>query len=104
MVANATVLYPGDAKFDLKYYLDHHLPLCDKGWKEFGLLDWKVIEYSPGPDGSKPYSVGALLTWESAEGIGKAIQSEAGKGILADVKNFCDKSPQFIIGNVAGQG
>lgn len=25
-----TVLYPGDAKFDLKYYLDHHMPLVGR--------------------------------------------------------------------------
>ncbi|KAK5051622.1 hypothetical protein LTR84_003274 [Exophiala bonariae] len=103
MVAHATVLYPGDAQFDLKYYLSTHLPLCEKGWKELGLVDWKVIEYTPGPDGSKPYAIGALLSWESLESIGKAFEAEATKGILDDVKNFSDKSPLFLIGNVAGQ-
>jgi len=102
MPANATVLYTGDAKFDLKYYLESHMPLVGKDWKSFGLLDWKVIQFEAGPDGSKPYSIAAILTWDSIDSIPKALASDAGKGILADVENFSDKGPIFLVGNIVG--
>ncbi|KAJ9616479.1 hypothetical protein H2200_000198 [Cladophialophora chaetospira] len=111
MVFNATVLtldfhlqYPAesDSTFDLKYYLSSHMPLVNKKWNEYGLKDWKIIEFQPGPDGSKPYSIGAVLTWESADGVNKALSSDAGKEVLGDVPNFSNKSPLFLIGDIVG--
>lgn len=103
MPANATVLYPGDSTFDLKYYLESHIPRVSKDWTPFGLQDWKVVELSASPDGSKPYSIAAIMTWDSLESIPKALESDVGKDILADVENFCNKAPQFIVGDVAAQ-
>lgn len=103
MPANATVLYPADAKFDLKYYLASHLPRVAKEWAPFGLQDWKVVELSAGPDGGKPYGIAAIMTWDSLESIPKALESDVGKDILADVENFSDKAPLFIIGDVVAQ-
>ena len=104
MVFNATVLYPAesDSTFDLSYYLKSHFPIVDKNWGPFGLKEWKVIEFAAGPDGKKPYSIGAVLTWESEDGLKQALGGEEAKNVLGDVPNFSNKSPVFLMGNVVG--
>ncbi|EXJ83658.1 hypothetical protein A1O1_07282 [Capronia coronata CBS 617.96] len=104
MPANATVLYPAesDATFDMAYYLKTHMPLVYEKWAKYGLTGWEVIEFAPGPDGSKPYSVAGVLHWESADNIGKAMGGEETAAVMEDVKNFSNKSPVFLIGNVVG--
>lgn len=104
MPANATVLYPADsdATFDMSYYLKTHMPLVSEKWGKYGLTGWKVVQFAAGPDGSKPYSVAALLTWDSADGIQKALGGEEAGVVLGDVKNFSNKSPQFLLGDIVG--
>ncbi|EXJ87491.1 hypothetical protein A1O3_04451 [Capronia epimyces CBS 606.96] len=104
MPANATVLYPADsdATFDLDYYLKTHLPLVHEKWGKYGLTDWKVIQFATGADGSKPYSVAALLTWDTIESLQKALGTEDAGVIFADVKNFSNKAPVFLLGNIVG--
>ena len=104
MVFNATVLYPqeSDSKFDLSYYLKSHMPIVEKNWGHYGLKDWKIVEFAAGPDGSKPYSIGAVLTWESEEGLQKALGGEEAKTVFGDVPNFSNKQPVFLSGNVVG--
>lgn len=104
MPVNATVLYPAeaDATFDLSYYLNSHMPLVSKQWTSFGLQGWKVVQFEAGPDGSKPYSIAALLTWDSLDGLKSALGSDAGKVVLGDVENFSNKGPIFLTGNIVG--
>lgn len=102
MPANATVLYPGDTTFNLDYYLKNHMTLVSEKWTAFGLQDWKVVQFEAGPDGSKPYSIAAVLTWDSLESVPKALAAEEGKLILNDVSNFSDKAPIFLLGNIVG--
>lgn len=65
MTYSASVLYPKTASstFDMSYYLQTHMPLVQKCWGSMGLKDWQIVEFAPGPDGSQPYSVQAILTW-----------------------------------------
>lgn len=104
MPANATVLYPADADatFDLDYYLKTHMPLVQEKWGKYGLQGWSVVKYSPGPDGGKTYTYAALLTWDSPESIGKAMQGEETKEVLGDVQNFSNKGPVFLTGEIVG--
>ena len=88
----------------MTYYLNHHWPLVSKHWTSFGLKDWKVVQCSAGPDGSKPYSVAAITTWESVDGIQKSLGGEAGKVVMGDVKNFSNKDPVFLMGDIVGAG
>ena len=106
MTFHVTVLYPNedDTKFDLKYYLATHMPLVKKGWTQYGLKSYKVNEFGPGPDGSKPpFCIGATLVWGSGEEVQKAMGSEEAKGILGDIPNFCNKQPTFLTGEVVGE-
>lgn len=47
MPAVVTVAYPrpeGAVKFDIKYYIDKHMPLVGKTWGPKGLKSWTVTE------------------------------------------------------------
>lgn len=100
MPASVTVLYPADANFNLKYYLNTHIPLVTEKWKSLGLLGWKLIEFKAGPDGNVPYSYGGVYEWESGDKILKAFASDAIKPIQDDVVNFSSKSPVLAGGDI----
>ncbi|KPI37497.1 uncharacterized protein AB675_10393 [Cyphellophora attinorum] len=105
MTYNVIVLYPNndDSKFDLKYYLDTHMPLVQSSWKTDGLESWKVNEFKPGPDGSKPqYSIGATLTFTSQDHAGKAMTGEKAPKIFGDIPNFTNSQPILIAGEQVG--
>lgn len=105
MTVNTTIVYHAtpDATFDMNYYLTHHWPLVNKHWKSLGMQNWKVVEFKPGPDGSKPpYSVAAVITWADYEGVKKALDGEPGRIVMGDIKNFSNKEPLFWWGDIVG--
>ena len=77
-----------------------HLPLVQKKWTEYGLKSWKVLKF--GSD--VPYSVQATLEWDSMESFQKAVQSESAGEVLGDIKNFSDKDPVLMAGEIVGSG
>ncbi|KAI0178127.1 hypothetical protein BJ166DRAFT_39997 [Pestalotiopsis sp. NC0098] len=100
MPAVVTVAYPrpeGAVKFDIKYYIDKHMPLVGKTWGPKGLKSWTVTEHAEGP-----YVVQAILHWESTEKFGTAAEGDGGPEIFADVANFTDIQPIVLKGEVAG--
>jgi uncharacterized protein (TIGR02118 family) len=104
MTVNCTVLYANedDATFDMKYYLAKHMPFVQEKFGPHGMQGWEVIEFAPGPDGSKPqFSVQATLRFDKADSVGKAIEA-AGEPVFGDVKNFSNKQPAFLMGEVVG--
>ena len=78
--------------------------LVTKHWKQYGLLDWQVITFDQGPDGSKLYSIASTMTWSTAEGFQKAMGSESAAELMEDLKNYSDQNPIFLVGNVAASG
>ncbi|OQU97406.1 hypothetical protein CLAIMM_03339 [Cladophialophora immunda] len=104
MPASALVLFPAtsDVSFNLPYYANTHMPLVSKQWGKYGLRDWKVVELADSPDGSRPYIVAALLTWDSLDGLRQALASEEAKAVFEDASNFCNKTPLFLPGDIVG--
>ncbi|RBA18226.1 hypothetical protein FPRO05_10521 [Fusarium proliferatum] len=104
MVYNSTVLYPNDegATFDLKYYVDIHMPIVMKYWSKHGLLGYQLIHYDTSFDGTKPYNLGAILTWDSKECIKTAVASEESKAVFQDVPNFTNRRAHFLVGEFVG--
>lgn len=100
--AQVTVLYPrkDGAKFDMDYYLATHMPLVAKHWNKYGLKSYAVTQLS----GDAPYSVSAVMEWESSEAFGNATKDEGTKEIMGDVANFSSESPVLIAGDVVGRG
>lgn len=66
---NATILYPWDDEepFDLRYYIDRHLPLSESVWRDHGLVEWSVTELCQRHDqkGLPSYRVQCVCLFES---------------------------------------
>ncbi|GJE60903.1 EthD family reductase [Methylobacterium trifolii] len=87
-----SVMYPGGVgtRFDMEYYLGHHMPLVRERWSPMGLHEAKIVRGVGTPDGSPPpFQVMALLTFESADAFGKAAATH-GPEIFSDIPNFTD--------------
>jgi uncharacterized protein (TIGR02118 family) len=78
------------------------VPLVQKHWAQYGLTDWQVVEFAAGADGSKPYSVQAILTFKDEESLKSALGSGEAATVFGDVPNFSNKSPVFVAGKVVG--
>ena len=99
-----TVTYPSDSgtKFDLDYYMGHHIPLVKQRWGSMGLSEVTVLRGMPGPDGAAPgFSTMALLTFGSMAEFKQASKSH-GKEIFADIANFTDGQPLVQFNEKAG--
>lgn len=92
-----SVVYPMGSKFDMDYYLNHHMPLVQEKWAPFGLKSWKIAEYT---NKESPYSVIAWLEFEGQEQQAKAFASEVAKQVFGDIPNFTDGKASTLVGNV----
>ena len=75
-----------------------HMPLVQKHWQQYGLNSWKVLKF--GDDA--PYCVQATLEFENMDAFGKAAKSEEASEVMGDIKNFSDKDPVLMPGEVVG--
>ncbi|KIW96785.1 uncharacterized protein Z519_02176 [Cladophialophora bantiana CBS 173.52] len=104
MVATVTVLYPTpDLEFNMEYYLSTHMPLVFSKWLSYGMKEWKVVKFEDSPDGTKPYSVAAVMTWESMDALKTALKGKEVEVIFGDVPNFSNKYALFLNGEVVGE-
>jgi len=97
-----SVMYPAsaDAKFDMKYYLERHVPLVGERWGSMGLREAKVLQGVGAPGGGvAPYQVMALLTFDSAVAFEQAV-AQHGKEILRDIANFTNVQPIIQVNDV----
>ncbi|TEA15695.1 hypothetical protein C8034_v002303 [Colletotrichum sidae] len=104
MPVTISVVYPNepDAKYDVDYYINKHMPLAGSTWKSSGLKSWSVVKYVPGPDGAEPqYAFAGILQWDSLENFQKGLASPDTAKIMADVPNYSNKQPVFLIGEEA---
>ncbi|ETI29047.1 hypothetical protein G647_01500 [Cladophialophora carrionii CBS 160.54] len=102
MPFHATVLYPNDddATFDMGYYLKTHMPLVMERFGKHGLKRWEVLQYKEA-DGQKPkFSVGATLIFDTPDQLRAALGSEDAGPVFDDVKNFSNKGPIFLPGDL----
>ena len=106
MSAIITVLYPNrqEAKFDLDYYLRHHMPMVMDRFGPHGMQGWRVAEITETPSGEPPaFMISAMLEFTDVDAFHAALKA-AGEPVLADVPRFTDTSPVFLIGTLAGHG
>ncbi|GFN20308.1 hypothetical protein AtubIFM55763_007864 [Aspergillus tubingensis] len=107
MVYTVTVLYPNeaDAKYDLEYYLSHHLPLVDRLWRKYGLHGWTVVKYGPGVTEDRiPYSFGCVLFYEDDNAAKQAFKGPEAAEVLGDISKFSNKQPLFLYGERISTG
>ena len=88
-----TAFYPaaGESRFDMNYYLNHHLPMVDRLLKPFGLQKVEVDEgLSGGAPGSPAnYKIICRLYFDTIENFQAALGS-VGSEILSDVPVYTD--------------
>jgi len=97
-----TVLYPNgpDARFDMKYYVTHHLPMvrdkcapvCRSIAAEGGLAGGE-------PGSQAPYIAIGHLTFDSLPAFQQAFGPNAA-AIMADIPNYTDIRPTIQISEV----
>ncbi len=98
-----TVTYPvgEDTRFDMDYYRETHVPLCEKLFAEHGFLG-SVLRMdqgsAPGKGGLNYASVDLLFA--SAEQMGAGLAAH-GKEIGADIANYTDCTPTMTFSEVA---
>lgn len=85
------------ARFDMKYYLNKHMPLVEKNWSNHGLLNWTVTEFK---DTNSPYCVQAVLTFKDQAAFTKASQD--GEDVFGDIPQFTDLKPTLYHGDLVG--
>ncbi|KAF2132773.1 hypothetical protein P153DRAFT_364047 [Dothidotthia symphoricarpi CBS 119687] len=100
--AQVTVLYPQKegSTFDIDYYHNNHLPLCEKHWKPFGLKSWNVTQF----DSAAPYSFCLVADFETLEGFQKASADPSIAEIMADVPKYSSEQPVLLAGAVVSRG
>ncbi|KAK7398070.1 hypothetical protein QQX98_012556 [Neonectria punicea] len=100
--SNVTVLYPAlkdGETFDLEYYVTSHLQLAVEAWKELDLKDFRVVKFTTAVGEEKsPFSVAAIITFESPEGANKALVAPESKAVFEDTPNFTNTKPVVLLG------
>lgn len=102
LVNTITVLFPNepDAKYDIEYYVSHHMPLIERRWKRYGVQSWSVTTFNPSANGAiSLYAFGSVIAWESKEGFQKAFERPEVAEIMSDVPNFSNKRAVFLFGS-----
>jgi uncharacterized protein (TIGR02118 family) len=97
-----TVLYPNapDAKFDMKYYVSHHMPMV----RDKCAPECRSIAAESGVAGGEPgspatYIAVGHLTFDSVAAFQKAFGPHAAE-ILADVPNYTNTKPIIQISEI----
>lgn len=97
-----TVLYPNTdgKKFDMNYYLDHHVPLVSSSLGEA----LQAVSYESGlaggaPGAPAPFVAGATMFFNTMEEFGQAFGPASGT-LIADLPNFTDIEPVIQISEV----
>lgn len=101
MTITVHVAYPRteDARFDFDYYSRKHMPLVKAQLGAAGMTAFTASRGIAGlPDEAPPFFVVATLTFPDEETLQTAIGTA--DEVVADIANFTDVQPQFLIGSV----
>ena len=95
----ASVLYAKtqDAKFDLNYYVEKHIPLVKARLEEYGLVRVEVDKGVEG--GPAPFVCIGHLYFNSLEDFQKGLEAH-GEEIMGDVPNYTDIEPQIQVSEI----
>jgi uncharacterized protein (TIGR02118 family) len=97
------VSYPNQpgAKFDEKYYFEHHCPMVEKTLGPLGLAGFAVDRGLAGvAPGSPPNDlIQAHILFENMQAY-QAAMGAAGAAIVADIPNFTDIRPVIQVNEI----
>ncbi|KAH8696908.1 hypothetical protein GQ44DRAFT_718703 [Phaeosphaeriaceae sp. PMI808] len=98
-----TILYKRapDLTFDVAYFLNTHIPMAKKEWEKHGLLGGTIVEVS----GESEYAYINEIRFKTLEGWQQAFSDQEKIGpLMADVSNFTNAKPDFVVGKVIEGG
>jgi uncharacterized protein (TIGR02118 family) len=90
-----SVTYPNTpgSRFDERYHVVEHAALLQSRWAAMGLREVTLLRGAGTPDGGPaPWRVIALLTFESADALQRALAAH-GAEVLGDIPKFTDVQP-----------
>ena len=97
-----SVIYPriDNAKFDLDYYMNTHMPLVSKLYGDYGLQDFQVDEgISLSSKVPSDNIIACYMVFDSLDNLKAALKNEGAK-VMADVANFTNIEPTVMFGQV----
>ena len=92
-----TVVYPKDqsTRFDLEYYQNTHIPLCEKLFAEHGLSGYVLrTNEGQGPGSGDLNHASIDLLFESVEALQAALAA-GGQQVSEDIANYTDATPRM---------
>ena len=98
-----TVSYPKgeDTSFDLQYYRDTHIPLCQRLFGEHGLRGTVLRTAEGKAPGSGDLNHASIdLVFDSAEGLQAALAA-GGKEVSADLVNYTNAKPRMSFSEIS---
>ena len=85
----------------MDYYLNTHMKIVDKHWRQFGLKSWTIVEFQEGdPSG---LWVQAIMHWESIQAFEKALEANIPE-VMEDLKNYSTVMPVRYYATIKAQG
>lgn len=96
-----TYLYPrqGLSRFDMGYYLQHHIPTTNSLWTPLGLTGAIVSEISMAS--ANDYVLVVVTLWKDENSWNAAKNGEAAQKLAADVQNFTNVAPVVLPGKIS---
>ncbi|KHN98642.1 ethyl tert-butyl ether degradation EthD [Metarhizium album ARSEF 1941] len=93
-MASITILYPSGHQFDVKYYMQTHMPLVSASWGGAGLKSWEITQFAP----DQQYQIQAILEFESMAAWEAASTGESAVAVFGDIPNFTAAKPVVVKG------
>ena len=98
-----TIMYKRtpDLQLDTEYLIQTHIPAVAKAWTPHGLLGAIVSQ----PAADSEYAMMTVVRFQTMKGWLKASSDAEQMGLLmADVANFSNQTPEFVVGTVVQGG
>jgi uncharacterized protein (TIGR02118 family) len=94
-----TVGYKSTTKMNKDYYFGTHVPLIENALTKWGLKATEARNITGTPSGEPPpYQMITTLYFDDLPAFSTAMSTDDGRAVLADIKNFYDGMPDFMIG------
>ncbi|KAG5978538.1 hypothetical protein E4U55_006088 [Claviceps digitariae] len=90
-MASITILYPSGHDFDLKYYLETHMPLAES---------WDITHLAPG----QTFQIQAVLKFTSLAAWEQASLPETAGPVFGDLPAFTTAKPLVLKGEAKAFG
>ncbi|KAG6014400.1 hypothetical protein E4U54_005380 [Claviceps lovelessii] len=93
-MASITILYPSGYDFNLKYYVETHMPLAERTWKPHGLQSWDITHLATG----EAFQIQVVLKFPSLALWDEVAKLETSRAVFRDISAFTTAQPLVLRG------